>query len=66
MKVLPLGPGDTDPLVAHLKRRAHLPVDERYTPDLLPHVRGMQHRIGLEPTGLIDEELLSHLGLEPS
>jgi hypothetical protein len=61
----PLGPGSTDPLVAHFKRRAHLPVDETFTPDLLPHVRGMQFRIGLEPTGLIDEELVSHLGPAP-
>lgn len=65
MRTLPLGLGSTDPVIAHFKRRAYLlPVDETYTPDLLPHVRGMQFRVGLEPTGLIDEELLSHVGLE--
>lgn len=65
MSELLLGPGSSDPLVAHFKRLAHLPVDETYTPDLLPHVRGMQYRIGLEPNGLIDAELVSHLGPTP-
>ena len=40
-----------------------MPVDEVFTPDLLPRVRGWQRQAGQPVTGTIDEPLLAWLGV---
>lgn len=64
MEDLRLGIGDADPLVAVCKRKLGVsPVDEWYTESLAQRVRGIQMVNGLEPNGLIDEAVLSILGV---
>lgn len=59
-----LGPGDTNPLVGMVKRRlGAYPSDDYFTDDLAARVRGAQTMLGLEVTGLIEQDLLERLHL---
>lgn len=59
-----LGIGDSDPRIATCKRKLGVsPVDECFTEPLAQRVRGLQLVHGLEPNGLIDEQVLSILGV---
>lgn len=60
-----LGPGDQDPVIAVCKRKLGVsPVDECYSEVLAQRLRGLQKLYGLEPNGLIDETVLSILGVD--
>lgn len=57
-----LGPGDHHPLVGVVKRRLGVfPSDDEFTTDLSAYVRGAQRRLGMEATGLIEDELVDQL-----
>jgi|LauGreDrversion4_2_1035121.scaffolds.fasta_scaffold01004_43 hypothetical protein len=44
------------------KRRLGVyPADEYFTDELAGHVRGAQMRLGMDPSGLIDEEFVNRL-----
>lgn len=61
----PLGLGDCDPVIATCKRKLGVvPADECVTDLLVQRVRGVQLLNGLEVSGLIDEDVLSLLGVE--
>jgi len=63
--VEPLGLGDSDPVIATCKRKLGvIPADEQVTELLMQRVRGVQLLNGLEVSGLIDDEVLSVLGVE--
>jgi len=57
-----LGSGDSHEIVAMAKRRLGVyPADEYFTDELAGHVRGAQMRLGMDPSGLIDEEFVNRL-----
>ncbi len=63
--VMPLGPGDFDPLVVQVKKvLAHV---EDYADEccasVVERVRGFQLLVGLDPDGFLDEATLVALGL---
>jgi murein L,D-transpeptidase YcbB/YkuD len=63
--VLPLGPGDCDPLVVKVKKvLAHVEdYTDEYSTSLVERVRGFQLLVGLDPDGFLDEATLVALGL---
>lgn len=57
-----LGPGDTHPAVAVVARRlGSYPASEYFSDELASRIRGAQMKLSLEPTGLIDDELIEAL-----
>ena len=57
-----LGPGDRNDVVAMVKRRLGVyPTDNVFTDELAGHVRGAQLRLGMAPSGLIDDDFLEGL-----
>lgn len=57
-----LGPGDRSDIVSMVKRRLSVyPVDDMFTDELASHVRGAQMRLGMDPSGLVDDDLLEGL-----
>ena len=57
-----LGTGDVNPIVGVVKRKlGAYPSTDVFTEELAQYVRGAQRKLGLEPTGLIDDELLERL-----
>lgn len=59
-----LGPGDSDPVIETVKRRlAVFPFGPDFTDVLSQRIRGYQKRKGLDVTGLVDEPLLTSLGV---
>lgn len=64
--VLPLGPGEVDPLVVQVKKLlAHVEdYTDEYSTSLVERVRGFQLLVGLEPDGFLTEETLIALGLD--
>jgi len=66
--VLPLGPGDRDPLVVSVKKAlAHVEdYTDEYSTSLVERVRGFQLLVGLEADGFLSEETLIALGLDGS
>lgn len=57
-----LGPGDTHPIVGHVKRRLGVyPTDDYFCEALGDRIRGSQRLLGVEITGLIEDELLDLL-----
>ena len=66
--ILPLGPGDVDPLVVDVKKALVHVEDytDEYSTSLVERVRGFQLLVGLEPDGFLTEETLIALGLDGS
>lgn len=66
--MLPLGPGDRDPLVVGVKKAlAHVEdYTDEYSTSLVERVRGFQLLVGLEPDGFLTEETLIALGMDGS
>lgn len=57
-----LGTGDRNDIVAMVKRRLGVyPADDTFTDELAGHVRGAQMRLGMDPSGLVDDDLLQAL-----
>ena len=57
-----LGAGDQGDVVAMVKRRLGVhPTDNMFTDELASHVRGAQMRLGMDPSGLIDDDFLEAL-----
>jgi len=60
--VILLGPGDTHPVIAEVKRRLCVyPDDETFTEALAQRIRGYQRLRDWEVTGLIEDDLIQHL-----
>jgi hypothetical protein len=60
--VILLGVGDTHPVVGHLKRRLGVyPSDDFFSEALADRVRGTQRMLGMEITGLIEDELMERI-----
>ena len=66
--ILPLGPGDVDPLVVSVKKAlAHVEdYTDEYSISLVERVRGFQLLVGLEADGFLTEETLIALGMDGS
>ena len=66
--ILPLGPGDVDPLVVSVKKAlAHVEdYTDEYSTSLVERVRGFQCLIGVEADGFLTEETLIALGMDGS
>ena len=66
--VLPLGPGDVDPLVVSVKKAlAHVEdYTDEYSISLVERVRGFQLLVGLEADGFLTEDTLIALGMDGS
>ena len=64
--MLPLGPGDRDPLVVSVKKALSHVEDytDEYSTSLAERVRGFQLLVGLEPDGFLSEETLLALGFD--
>ena len=59
-----LGPGDHHPLVGAVKRRLGVaPSDDEFTTELASYVRGAQQMLGIEVTGLIENDLIDKLNI---
>ena len=57
-----LGPGDTHPIVGIVARRlGSYPANDYLSDELASRIRGAQMRLGLDITGLIDDELIEAL-----
>lgn len=57
-----LGPGDDHPLVGMVKRRLGVfPCDEVFTEELASRIRGTQRLMGMEVTGLIEDDLIERI-----
>jgi hypothetical protein len=60
--VILLGPGDTHPIVGHVKRKLGVyPTDDYFSETLAERIRGSQRVLGVEITGLIEDDLLERL-----
>jgi len=60
--VILLGPGDTHPIVGHVKRKLGVyPTDDYFSETLAERIRGSQRLMGVEITGLIEDDLLERL-----
>jgi hypothetical protein len=54
-----LGPGDNHPLISAVKRRLGMsPGDDYFTDELAARIRGEQMRLRMQPSGLIDDDLM--------
>lgn len=57
-----LGPGDENVLVGMMKRKLGVyPCDDEFTDELAVRIRGAQHMLGIEVTGLIEDELIDRI-----
>lgn len=57
-----LGPGDTDPMVGYVKRKLGVyPSDDYFSDALAERIRGSQRLLGVEITGLIEDDLIERL-----
>lgn len=57
-----LGPGDTSNIVGMVKRKLGVyPSDDLFTDELASHVRGAQMRLGMDSSGLIDDDFMEAL-----
>ena len=62
-----LGPGDTHPVVGVVARKLGLGTTSDYfSNELAARVRGAQMRLGQDPSGIIDDDLLDALLLTRS
>ena len=59
------GPGDEGPEIVWLQTRLHSPLSGVFDDELASRVRGFQLAAGIRVTGVVDQDTVDELGMEP-